>query len=208
MQELRQYPNLPHAWSAAGFLRSMGILARGYQYEVGRVRLGQFGVPTELQNWVAVAFEIDVPGASELLDEFDRTPLPAESDWQDQTEPDLASLPPDLPVPCEWCKADMRPDINARSKAGTPVRCRSCNRENDPVDRVVAKHGPEALLDCYPPAGDPDWIDDETLLGLRIPCQRCQYSLSGLPPVGQCPECATEYDKRAIVEKSFLDIRM
>ncbi|MFK7883579.1 MAG: hypothetical protein AB8F26_05270 [Phycisphaerales bacterium] len=208
MHELRQYPSLPSAWSAAAFLRSEGVLARGYQREAGRIRLGMMGGPTQYEAWVAVAFEPDLPAANEILDEFDQSPLPSESDWHDQTEPDLSKLPSDLVVPCEWCKADFRTDINSGSKSGTVIRCRSCNKDNDPVDRVVAKHGPEALLGCYPEATDPDWIDAATLDGLRLPCQRCGYRLSGLSLIGQCPECAEPYDKRAIIEKSFLDIQV
>ena len=208
MHEIRQYPNLPSAWSAAAYLRSEGVLARGYQREAGRVRLGILGGPTQYEAWVAVAFEPDLPGAIEILDEFDRSPFPAESEWESQAEPDLSRLPTDLTVPCAWCKSDLRPDINAKSGAGSPIRCRSCNRDNDPLDRVVARHGPEALLGCYPEAADPDWIDRETMDGLRLPCQRCGYRLSGLSPVGLCPECAQPYDKRAIIEKSFLDIQM
>ncbi|MEM9372390.1 MAG: hypothetical protein AAGA55_01990 [Planctomycetota bacterium] len=208
MHEVRPYPSLPHAWSAAAFLRSEGVLARGYQREAGRVRLGLVGGPTQFEAWVAVAFEPDILAAEEILDDFDRSPLPDEGEWEAQTEPDLSKLPTDLLVPCEWCKADLRPDIDARSRGGVPIRCRSCNRDNDPVDCVVARHGPEALLGCYPEPADPDWIDEGTLNTLRLPCQRCRYPLSGLPPVGLCPECSAPYDKRAIVEKSFLDIQM
>ncbi|GEM_PF-1295436 len=208
MRELRNYPGLPHAWSAAAYLRSQGVLARGYQREAGRVRLAMLGGPTRYEAWVAVAFDADVPAAEEILDEFDALPLPSGSEWEAQTEPDLSRLPTDLAVPCEWCKSDLRPDIDARSREGTPVRCRSCNRDNDPVGRVVARHGPEALLDCYPEPSDPDWIDEPTLRALQLPCQRCLYRLTGLPPIGQCPECAQPYDKRAIIEKSFLDIQI
>lgn len=209
MHKLRQYPNLPSAWSSAAFLRSEGVLARGHQK--GSTLAESLGIntgPDHSETWVFIAFDADKEFATELLDEFDQSPLPTHSEWQDQTEPDLSRLPTDLPVPCEWCKADLRPDIDARSNADKPVRCRSCTRDNDPVERVVAKHGPEALLVCYPEPADPDWIDEPTLAGLLLPCQKCLYRLTGLPPIGQCPECAEPYDKRAIIEKSFLDIQI
>ncbi len=207
MIELRQYPSLPHAWSAAAYLRAHGLLARGYQRETGRVRMGTFaGPPMRVDSFVAIAFEPDRAPADELLDEFDQLPMPDESEWSASAEPDLARLPPAMPIPCLHCGRDLRERMGVRVARGLPIECARCGKFSDPVEAVVSRHGPEALLPCYPEPADPDWIDDPTLAQLRIPCQKCRYPLTGLAPIGHCPECGQPYDKRAIVETSFMRV--
>ena len=203
--ELRQYPSLPHAWSAAAYLRAHGLLARGYQRETGRVRLGHFaGPPVRQDAFVAVAFEPDRAPGEELLDEFDQLPMPDESEWSASAEPDLSRLPPAMTIPCLQCAHDLRQRAGVRIAPGLAIECPRCGHANEPVEAVVARHGPEALLPCYPKPADPDWIDDATLTKLRIPCQKCRYPLTGLAPAGRCPECGQTYDKRATIEASFM----
>lgn len=203
MIELRAYPDLPSAWSAAAYLRGNGVLARGIE-KGGNPALDALGYRTQRTGVVVIAFEIDRPAAIELLDEHAVTPEPDESAWSAQATPDLSRLPRSMTVPCTGCGADLRNLPGVRLEAGRPLACARCGAANDPIDAVVARHGPEALLGCYPEPSDPAWIDDATLALLRIPCPTCRYPLAGLVACGACPECGRAYDKRAIVERSFM----
>lgn len=205
MIKLRRYSSLPHAWQAAAFLRQHGVLARGVETPAPVIP-GTFTRQPETECWVIIAFAVDAEGAAEVLDDFDALPPAEVGEWSDQSVPDLSLLPPSVTIPCSACRYDLRPQVRTARDPEAAVRCLRCGSENDAVQCVIARHGPEALLDCYT-VQSPDWMDDETLTLLRVPCQRCGHGLDGLPPQTTCPECGTGFDKRAIVERSFLELR-
>ncbi len=85
------------------------------------------------------------------------------------------------------------------------MTCPACGGVNNPVDRILARHGPEALLDCYPDdePEDPEWTEEAVIRRLQLPCPHCRYSLHELELVGRCPACGGAYNKHAIVRHAF-----
>lgn len=177
-----------------------GILARPQDVQVGAMPGLDRDRPIH-QHWVAVAFKDDLEHANALLDEYVASPPVDEAEWAHEAEPDLTLLPPDLVIPCVRCKHDLRDLV----RSSGVVRCVSCGTENDPVQRVVARHGPEALLGCYPDdePEDPDWSEEAVIRRLHLPCPHCQCPLHALDLVGDCPACGGAYNKRAIVRHAF-----
>lgn len=204
---LRDYPDRPTALRASNFLLDEGVLARAQDEHTGRRTLP--GLSTgHIRHWVAIAFESDREHATALLDEFDAAPPPPEMAPDDQPipdDPDLTLLPPGITVPCARCRLDLRPFVHA----DPAVRCPECGCDNDAVQRILARHGPEALIDCYPqddPGDDPDASrasEHAALARLHLPCPHCACPLHALPPQGPCPACGKPYDKRAIVRHAF-----
>ena len=204
---LRDYPDRPTALRASNFLLDEGVLARAQDEHTGRRTLP--GLTTgHLRHWVAIAFEADRDHATALLDEFDATPPPPDPGPEDQPiphDPDLTLLAAGVTVPCVQCRYDLRPLV----RADPAVRCPECGCDNDAVQRILARHGPEALIDCYPqddPDDGPDAphaAEDAALARLHLPCPHCACPLHALPPAGPCPACGKPYDKRAIVRHAF-----
>lgn len=203
---LRTYPDRRAAWRAAVFLMEEGLLARPQDVQVGTLP----GIDRDrpcFEHWVTLAFKEDLEHAAALLNEFDATPDPPDSEWADESEPDLTRLPPSLTVPCETCKYNLRSLIRSTSKSPStaPIRCPECGTSNLPLERVLARHGPEALLDCYQDdePEDPDWTEDAVIRRLHLPCPHCRCPLHALDLEGHCPACAQPYNKRAIVRHAF-----
>lgn len=154
------------------------------------------------EHWVTVAFKQDVDHALSMLDVFDQMPKPDHEEWAHQAEPDLTRLPADLRVPCAGCRYDLRPLIESTAE----IVCPECGRSNDPIDRVLTRHGPEAMLDCYhedDEPEDPEWTEEAVLRRLQLPCPHCECPLHGLEIEGDCPACAKPYNKINIVQHAF-----
>jgi hypothetical protein len=201
---VRSYPDRPAAWRASVFLIEEGVLAQPQEVRVG-VMPGLDRDRTINEHWVIIPFKQDLGHARDLLDEFDAQPTPDEPEWADQTEPDLSRLPAGLTVPCAGCRHDLRPMLNT-AKRPTEILCPLCHRANDPVQRVIARHGPEALMDCYPDDDtpeDPEWTQEAVIRRLHLPCPHCACPLHALPVEADCPACARPFDKRAIVRHAF-----
>lgn len=197
---VRSYPSRAAAWRACVFLMEEGVLARPHDVTLG-VMPGLDRDHPIVEHWVAVAFKDDLPHARDLLDAFDAEPPPSTEDWAHETEPDLSRLPPGLTVPCEHCRYDLRSLVRSPAE----VRCPECGHPNDPVERVLARHGPEALIDCYQDDApeDPEWTEDAVIRRLSLPCPHCACPLHALPLTGRCPACDRAYDKRRIVRHAF-----
>ena len=198
--KVRTYPERATVWRACLFLMEEGVLARPLDVQLG-VMPGLDRDQPFYEHWVTVAFKQDTDHALALLDVFDETPPPDHEEWAHQAEPDLTRLPADLPVPCAGCRYDLRPLI----RSPEPVVCPECGRSNDPVDRVLTRHGPEAMIDCYhddePP--DPEWSEEAVLKRLQLPCPHCACPLHGLDVEGACPACGRSYNKISIVRHAF-----
>jgi hypothetical protein len=199
---LRTYPDRPTAWRASLFLMEEGVLARPHDVLLG-VMPGIDRDQPYYEHWVAIAFPQDAEHARALLDEFDATPRPDDADWAHETEPDLSRLPPGLTVPCVGCKHDLRPLVPA--SPADEIRCPACGVVNDPVRQVIQRHGPEALIDCYPDdePEDPEWTQEAVIRRLHLPCPHCRCPLHALPLTGECPACRKSYSKPAIVRHAF-----
>jgi hypothetical protein len=207
---LRTYPDRHTAWRACVFLMEEGLLARPQDVLIGTMP----GIDRDRschEHWVTLAFKADLEHAGALLDEFDAAPPTPDSEWADEAEPDLTRLPTGLTIPCETCGYDLRPLVRPSTRAPrptpstAPIRCPECGTINLPLDRVLARHGPEALLDCYPDdePEDPDWTEEAVIRRLHLPCPHCRCPLHALDLEGHCPACAQPYNKRAIVRHAF-----
>jgi rubrerythrin len=137
------------------------------------------------------------PTALNRLAEFER-PVDHDAeadDWTADLEPDLSLLDPkEHAIDCRSCGADLPLDSTLR-------RCPSCSAEADPVERVVQRHGPEALEHAYPhhDVGMPEAaLRPEDI---AIGCPDCGYDLGGLPNTSRCPECGRLFDKRDLLDR-------
>lgn len=182
MHCVARFETVLSAVQAADHLTANGIMAR----VVGdRDAFGGLGLLGRGAYEVAVLEANQVAEAKSLLDAWQ----PADPiDW-DEIAPDLSRLGPGFAPICPRCDTPLplRADLDA---------CPACGVDVDVPALIVEAHGPETLDACYAEAPA---IDDRLLLTARIHCPRCRYSLEGLPLGGNCPECGTAYDKRAIV---------
>lgn len=204
---LRTYPDRHTAWRACVFLMEEGLLARPQDVLIGTMPGIDRDRPCH-EHWVTLAFKADLEHAGALLDEFDAAPPTPDSEWADEAEPDLSRLPRSLTIPCETCGYDLRPLIRphaSKTPSTAPLRCPECGTSNLPLERVLARHGPEALLDCYPDdePEDPEWTEEAVICRLHLPCPHCRCPLHALDLEGHCPACAQPYNKRAIVRHAF-----
>ncbi len=200
---LRTYPDRHTAWRACVFLMEEGLLARPQDVLIGTMPGIDRDRPCH-EHWVTLAFKSDLEHAAALLDEFDATPVPPDAEWADESEPDLTRLPASLAIPCEACGHDLRPLVQPAHPTAA-IRCPGCAATNLPLERVLARHGPEALLDCYQDdePEDPDWTEEAVICRLHLPCPHCRCPLHALDLEGHCPACAQPYNKRAIVRHAF-----
>lgn len=197
---LRVYPDRRSALRASVFLMEEGLLARPQDVPVGAMpRVGREG--PRYEHWVVLAFAGDLEHGAALLREFEALPAVRESESDPEVEPDLSRLPTALTIPCGSCRYDLR----ALVRSAAPVTCPECGVSNDPIERILARHGPEALLDCYPDEEpeDPEWTEEAVIRRLQLPCPHCGYALHDLEPIGACPACGRAYNKRAIVRHAF-----
>jgi hypothetical protein len=127
--------------------------------------------------------------ARELAAEFAASRPAPEPGWEaDVALPDLSILQGRVEAPCPACNhpLPLDPTISA---------CPSCKAPADPVEVLIALHGPEILDACYSQKADPA---DEDLRASGIACP-CGYGLTGLQESGICPECGNRYSKKSIL---------
>jgi hypothetical protein len=187
MHRVASYFQLLQAVQAADHLIAHAIVAR----VVGdREAFGGIGIMGRGLFDVVVHEGDEVEPARALLASW--TPID-DVDWDD-TLPDLSRIDPAFAPSCPRCgqTLPLQADLCA---------CPACRAEVDVPELIVASHGPELLAHCYEPASP---VDDRLLRAARLHCPRCAYSLEGLPLSGQCPECGTPYDKRALVVSMLL----
>lgn len=179
MPDVRSYSGLSQARKAADLLLANGIVARIIE---GR-DLGY----THSSHTIIIAAATELERAKALLDELDKEELDPE--WESQVAPDLTRLPSDVRVPCPACGQQL---------ALTPIAvCPKCGTESDVPELLTRLYGPEFMSACYE-AAEPE-IPDSVVDAAIVHCPGCQYPLSGLDPVGTCPECGAPYSKRAIL---------
>jgi Zn finger protein HypA/HybF involved in hydrogenase expression len=185
MRPITRYSTLVAARQAAAYLIEHGIQARA----LPTVDAFNPGAVVEIVN-------PDLAGqARSLLDKFDLHKPEYLQPLEDQALPDLSKLPPEFAPDCPACRAPLPLDAML-------IRCQSCGGPVNVVDRIVELHGPEALQDCYVPDAADGLVEmtDEQVSRLLLDCRACQYSLSGLPVTGNCPECGTRYNKRWMLD--------
>jgi rubrerythrin len=129
--------------------------------------------------------------AEALLDEFEAEPVSHVE--EPALLPDLSRVDSSLAPLCPSCGVTLPMDASRD-------RCPGCHAEVDITALIVAAHGPEALVDCYPDAAMP--VDPA---GIELTCAVCDYALAGLGMVGRCPECGEPYDKDAIIRSMLGD---
>jgi len=190
---IRRYTSRVVAEGAAEALRAAGIIATvvGDADALAHIGFGKgFG-----DFAVVIREESRKAEAARILAELEAEPPAAEAGWEESAAaPDLSRLDPSLEIPCVHCGYDLR--SLPRSDAGE-VDCPECGGRVDLMEAIVARHGPEGLSACYAEEADP--IPDEVVDAAVLDCRGCQYSLAGLPQVGNCPECGLEYSKRRLL---------
>src|SRR5262245_27650465 len=184
MRTVTRYVDPITARQAAAYLTSHGIVARAV------VRIDTFnpGSSVEIVN------DDLLEEARALLEQFELHKPEYLEPLEDQAVPDLSRLPASFAPTCPGCKARLPLDA-------VIARCRGCGATVHVVDRIVEQFGPEALQGCFPVDADADFSDltDEQISRLGLACPGCQYSLSGLPVTGMCPECGRAYDKHEML---------
>lgn len=135
--------------------------------------------------------------AERLLDDMQTNP--PDPGWEPDATPDVSALDTErFPVTCTSCHQHLPVDDPALPS------CPACRAPVDLVERIVELHGPEALVDCYPPVeGDEEASVSFDPAMLEIPCPGCGESLAGLPQVGRCRACGQLFDKADLFEKYF-----
>jgi len=181
--DLRTYPTSFQAHQAAAFLRGHGVPAVSLNQISSLIRPSS---SLSIPEWVSRA------EAERLLEEYESQLPDLEPGWESQAIPDLSVLDPRLAPPCGVCsqRLPLDPAVTA---------CPSCGTAVDVVERIIETHGPEALASCYP-----DWVDElveSQVIAAPLFCPQCDYPLEGLAPDGRCPECGSEYSKRAMIAR-------
>jgi Zn finger protein HypA/HybF involved in hydrogenase expression len=180
MRTVTRYRDPITARQAASYLIAHGIVAQA----VGVTDPFNPGADVEIAD--ASLLE----AARGLLEKFDLLKPEYLQPLEDQAVPDLTRLPSALAPTCPKCAAGL--PLNAMI-----IHCPGCGLAVNVVDRIVELHGPEAIATCYPT--DPDAnhdLTDQQVSEMDLRCRCCQYSLSGLPVRGRCPECGRGYSKR------------
>lgn len=169
-----------------------------------RALLQQSGIPAAILSNLVMCYtgrteqyQITVEGpdeqlARELLAEHEAAGAP-DHGWEVQALPDLTRLPAHLIPPCPSCAKPLL--LLAGDRA-----CPSCGIIVDLVALVIQRHGPEALIICYPDEDDND-ANASDLTESSVQCAQCRYSLTGLPRRGVCPECGVTYDKQHLLQQ-------
>ncbi len=191
MVRLRRFRSSLHAEQAARFLRQGGGVCAVVGHHAHEV-IGIPGLHGTGYDLVLLA-RSQRSAAETLLEEFGDTELELEPGWE-EVEPDLTKLDPELALPdCPRCAEPLPLDAALET-------CPSCGVPVDVVDRIVERHGPEALEPCY------EVDEEEFVSGLEagtidLPCASCGYPLGGLGATGRCPECGSLFDKRDIFDR-------
>lgn len=183
---LRLYDNMVRAQQTADFLLRQGVAVRVFPL----IGAGFLRPRFEL----ILATRRQHARAEELLSEFESEALVPEENWEAHTHPDLARLDPArCAVTCASCARELPHDIECAT-------CPSCGHAYDLVERILEVHGPDVLLDAF----EDDGIDAGAIVDLfDWRCEKCDYSLAGLPRRDRCPECGNLYDKDDMFRKDF-----
>ncbi len=187
MHRLCTFDSPVQAWHAAIALWRRGIVARIHHRmpDVFDMARGFAGPRFE----VLIYSRDEAEEATLAIQEAEQEV--AEGGWDDPGQPDLSRLDPSMQPNCPGCDRLLPLRVNLG-------KCPSCGLAVDVVEELVARHGPEALAECY--GGPGVLVDDETLQMAAVPCPVCEYALTGLAARGRCPECGQSYDKAGIIQ--------
>ncbi len=194
MKRVRSFHSLLEARAAAAYLLEHAIAATVITNDSDAVALRN--VTSRVTQGGAhdlyIASNDDHARSLELLEAFDREPADFTPEWEADAVPDLSRLDPALLPDCPSC---------ARTLPADPFldACPSCSAEVDVGELIVARHGPDALADCY--VDEPRQFDPEVVDRMSLVCDGCGYALKNLGVSGRCPECGTAYDKMAILRR-------
>lgn len=183
---LRLYDNLVRAQQTAQYLTQHGIAVKMFPLEDAGFARPRFELVLATRRQRA--------RAEEILGEYEQESMVPETDWEEQSVPDLSRLDPNhCAVSCGACGASLPHDLDM-------TQCPECKAPYDLVERILEVHGPDALLDAF----DEEGVDANAVVdAFDWHCERCDASLLSMPRRDRCPSCGNLYDKDEMFRKDF-----